>query len=154
MLCLQDIASCLLRTAIGWLLNCLRLTHGSLAHGREPAWARKEQEQQTPGCTHMQLLAATIQLESQSKSQVTTMVPPSFRSTIPAHHAPSQWLHDCAGLSLTDHTLTVPLDYSGATEGKQQIFVREVVAHGRAKQQLPFLLFLQGAPCAQWSSAT
>jgi hypothetical protein len=50
-----------------------------------------------------------------------------------------------AGLSLTDHLFTLPLNYACQADGEQQVFVREVVSHGRAKQQLPFLLFLQGA---------
>ena len=49
-----------------------------------------------------------------------------------------------AGLTLTDHTFTVPLDHMGATPGELELFAREVVAHGRAKLQLPYLLFLQG----------
>ena len=49
-----------------------------------------------------------------------------------------------AGLTLTDHMFTVPLDHTGATPGEQELFAREVVAHGRAKLQLPYLLFLQG----------
>ena len=49
-----------------------------------------------------------------------------------------------AGLTLTDHMFTVPLDHTGAAPGEQELFAREVVAHGRAKLQLPYLLFLQG----------
>ena len=104
--------------------------------------------QGTPGLTYMPRVAATIQSGQQCRFQVTLMVSATFRSTH-LHCALPQWFLDCVGLSLTDHTLTVPLDYSGATEGEQQLFVREVVAHGRAKQHaLPYLLFLQGAPFA------
>jgi hypothetical protein len=52
----------------------------------------------------------------------------------------------CAGLSLTDHTFTVPLDYGDSSKGTISIFVREVIAYNRPKQILPYLLFLQGRP--------
>ena len=45
---------------------------------------------------------------------------------------------------MTDHTFTLPLDYEDKSKGKIKIFVREVVAYSRPKQQMPYLLFLQG----------
>ncbi|CAL8463199.1 g2733 [Coccomyxa elongata] len=50
------------------------------------------------------------------------------------------------GLTLTDHTFSVPLDYADESKGTLDIYVREVVAYSRSKQQLPYLLFLQGGP--------
>ena len=49
-----------------------------------------------------------------------------------------------AGLALTDHTFSVPLDYANEAKGTIDIYVREVVAYSRNKHQLPYLLFLQG----------
>jgi hypothetical protein len=49
-----------------------------------------------------------------------------------------------AGLTLTDHTFSVPLDYADESKGSLDVYVREVVAYSRSKQQLPYLLFLQG----------
>lgn len=52
-----------------------------------------------------------------------------------------------AGLTLTDHTFSVPLDYADESKGTIDIYIREVVAYSRSKHQLPYLLFLQG----KWS---
>lgn len=67
------------------------------------------------------------------------------------HHVPyssTHCLQFCwcvvAGLTLTDHTFSVPLDYADESKGTLDIYVREVVAYSRSKQQLPYLLFLQG----------
>jgi hypothetical protein len=52
-----------------------------------------------------------------------------------------------AGLTLTDHTFSVPLDYADESKGTIDIHIREVVAYSRSRHQLPYLLFLQG----KWS---
>lgn len=52
-----------------------------------------------------------------------------------------------SGLYLTDHTITVPLDHSGATPGTIDVFFREVVQLSKkGDATLPYLLFLQGGP--------
>jgi pimeloyl-ACP methyl ester carboxylesterase len=51
------------------------------------------------------------------------------------------------GLVLTDHSLTVPLDWSGARPGAVEVFFRVAVARARRDDaSLPFLLYLQGGP--------
>ncbi|MEV4351225.1 alpha/beta fold hydrolase [Actinoplanes sp. NPDC049596] len=50
------------------------------------------------------------------------------------------------GLRFTDHTVTVPLDHSDAGQGTIEVFAREVVASDQAREDLPWLLFLQGGP--------
>jgi pimeloyl-ACP methyl ester carboxylesterase len=50
------------------------------------------------------------------------------------------------GLVLTDHTFTVPLDHADPGGRTIEVFAREVVAAGRAGEDLPLLLFLQGGP--------
>ena len=50
------------------------------------------------------------------------------------------------GTVLTDHTFSVPLDHGRPGGERIEIFAREVVAAGRAGQELPWLLFLQGGP--------
>jgi pimeloyl-ACP methyl ester carboxylesterase len=55
-------------------------------------------------------------------------------------------VHRQPGTVLTDHTFTVPLDH-GAPHGEQiEVYAREVVAAGREKDDLPWLLYLQGGP--------
>jgi len=49
------------------------------------------------------------------------------------------------GLLLTDRRFEVPLDYENPT-CKLEIFVREAVAAGKEKLDLPCLVFFQGGP--------
>src|SRR5439155_7240130 len=50
------------------------------------------------------------------------------------------------GTVLTDHSFSVPLDH-GAPDGERiKVYAREVVAAGRERDALPWLLFLQGGP--------
>ena len=53
--------------------------------------------------------------------------------------------HAIPGLLLTDRTFEVPLDYANPSR-KLDIFVREVVAAGKEKLDLPYLVFFQGGP--------
>ncbi|AJC54378.1 MULTISPECIES: alpha/beta fold hydrolase [Streptomyces] len=46
----------------------------------------------------------------------------------------------------TDHLFTVPLDHSLPDGPTLQVFAREVVDPARTKDQLPWLLYLQGGP--------
>lgn len=51
------------------------------------------------------------------------------------------------GYVLTDHVLDVPLDHRHPEDGRTiEVFAREVVAVDRAREDLPWLLFLQGGP--------
>ena len=51
------------------------------------------------------------------------------------------------GFVLTDHVVTVPLDHATPDDGRTiEVFAREVVAPGRERDDLPWLLFLQGGP--------
>ncbi|MFI5896753.1 alpha/beta fold hydrolase [Actinoplanes sp. NPDC051513] len=50
------------------------------------------------------------------------------------------------GLRFTDHTVTVPLDHDKPGGGTIEVFAREVVAAGRAGDDLPWLVFFQGGP--------
>jgi pimeloyl-ACP methyl ester carboxylesterase len=51
------------------------------------------------------------------------------------------------GFVLTDHVVEVPLDHSSPDDGRTiEVFAREVVAPGRERDDLPWLLFLQGGP--------
>ncbi|MFC9242520.1 alpha/beta fold hydrolase [Streptomyces sp. NPDC057136] len=45
-----------------------------------------------------------------------------------------------------DHTFTVPLDHAAPGGPTVQVFAREVADPGRAHDQLPWLLYLQGGP--------
>ncbi|MDH6136067.1 pimeloyl-ACP methyl ester carboxylesterase [Kitasatospora sp. MAA4] len=50
------------------------------------------------------------------------------------------------GIVLTDHLFQVPLDHQ-APQGEQiEVYAREVVAAGKERADLPWLLFLQGGP--------
>ncbi|MFJ8476599.1 alpha/beta fold hydrolase [Kitasatospora sp. NPDC094011] len=50
------------------------------------------------------------------------------------------------GIVTTDHVFQVPLDHA-SPEGEQiEVYAREVVAAGRERDDLPWLLFLQGGP--------
>ncbi|MFC4035075.1 alpha/beta fold hydrolase [Streptomyces polygonati] len=54
--------------------------------------------------------------------------------------------HRQPGTVLTDHTFAVPLDHA-VPDGEQiEVYAREVVAVGRERDQLPWLLYLQGGP--------
>lgn len=56
----------------------------------------------------------------------------------PTHHIP--------GLVLTGHEFTLPLDHTQPDGETIQVFAREVVAADREKDELPWLLYLQGGP--------
>jgi len=50
------------------------------------------------------------------------------------------------GFVLTDHVVEVPLDHASPDGRTIEVFAREVVAPGRERDDLPWLLFLQGGP--------
>lgn len=50
------------------------------------------------------------------------------------------------GTVLTDHVVTVPLDHARPDGEQIEVYAREVVAAGREREDLPWLLFLQGGP--------
>jgi pimeloyl-ACP methyl ester carboxylesterase len=50
------------------------------------------------------------------------------------------------GYVLTDHVVEVPLDHANPDGRTIEVFAREVVAAGRERDDLPWLLFLQGGP--------
>ena len=50
------------------------------------------------------------------------------------------------GVTLTDHLFSVPLDHDRRDGEHIEIYAREVVATGRERERLPWLLFLQGGP--------
>lgn len=53
------------------------------------------------------------------------------------------------GLVLTDHFFDVPLDHAVPGGERIRIYAREVVAAGRVRDELPWLVYLQGGPgCA------
>jgi pimeloyl-ACP methyl ester carboxylesterase len=54
-------------------------------------------------------------------------------------------IHSIPGLTLTDHTFTVPLDHQRPKGEQISVFAREVSAPG-ASRHLPWLVFLQGGP--------
>src|SRR5262249_2064504 len=49
-------------------------------------------------------------------------------------------------MTLTEHRITVPLDYASPNRGSLTVFAREVVATENVGKSLPWLLFLQGGP--------
>jgi len=53
--------------------------------------------------------------------------------------------HKLPGLALADHVFELPLDYSKAGR-KIRVFVREVLAPGKEKLDLPCAIFFQGGP--------
>ncbi|MEE4545534.1 alpha/beta fold hydrolase [Streptomyces sp. V4-01] len=55
-------------------------------------------------------------------------------------------VHRQPGTVLTDHTFAVPLDHDAPDGERIEVYAREVVAAGRAKEDLPWLLYLQGGP--------
>jgi pimeloyl-ACP methyl ester carboxylesterase len=52
------------------------------------------------------------------------------------------------GLLVSDHTVTVPLDYSGVLKGTINVFYRIVSSRNKQSESssMPFLLYLQGGP--------
>ncbi|MCX5088178.1 alpha/beta fold hydrolase [Streptomyces sp. NPDC059837] len=50
------------------------------------------------------------------------------------------------GVVLTDHRFTVPLDHDDPAGESIELFAREVVASEKARQDLPWLVYLQGGP--------
>lgn len=52
-----------------------------------------------------------------------------------------------SGMHITDHTISVPLDWATPDDGRTiDVFAREVVDPARRREQLPILVFLQGGP--------
>ena len=54
--------------------------------------------------------------------------------------------HRIPGLVLTDLEFTMPLDYAKPQGETIRVFAREVVAPAKEKEDLPWLIFLQGGP--------
>lgn len=54
--------------------------------------------------------------------------------------------HTIPGLTLVDHTFTVPLDHDQPGGEQISIYAREVTAPGRDSAGLPWLVFFQGGP--------
>ena len=54
--------------------------------------------------------------------------------------------HRIPGLVLMDHEFAVPLDYEKSRGETITVFAREVVAPAKEKEDLPWLVFLQGGP--------
>lgn len=50
------------------------------------------------------------------------------------------------GVVLTDHRFTVPLDHDDPAGESIELFAREVAASEKARQDLPWLVYLQGGP--------
>jgi pimeloyl-ACP methyl ester carboxylesterase len=50
------------------------------------------------------------------------------------------------GTVSTDHSFLVPLDHADPAGEQIEVYAREVVAAGREREDLPWLLFLQGGP--------
>ncbi|GAA4190358.1 alpha/beta fold hydrolase [Gryllotalpicola kribbensis] len=50
------------------------------------------------------------------------------------------------GLHVRDHEVVVPLDWDRPDAGELTVFARELVAPTRRRDDLPYLLFLQGGP--------
>lgn len=72
-------------------------------------------------------------------------VAPEERSN-QGEHVAGDW-YSVPDLSLRDNRFTVPLDhFDPDSAAKITVFAREVVAAGKEKQTLPYLLFLQGGP--------
>jgi pimeloyl-ACP methyl ester carboxylesterase len=51
-----------------------------------------------------------------------------------------------AGFVVVDHEFEVPLDHARPGESTLTVFAREVVAPGRERDELPWLVFFQGGP--------
>ena len=54
--------------------------------------------------------------------------------------------HRIPGMVLTDHRFQVPLDHDEPAGSSIDVFAREVVAPARERDDLPWLVFLQGGP--------
>lgn len=54
--------------------------------------------------------------------------------------------HRLPGLAVTDHAFTVPLDHAAPGGATIEVFARELADPVRARDQLPWLLYLQGGP--------
>lgn len=50
------------------------------------------------------------------------------------------------GFVSTEHEFEVPLDHAGGDETSLTVFAREIVAPGRERDELPWLVFFQGGP--------
>ncbi|MFF5563116.1 alpha/beta fold hydrolase [Streptomyces sp. NPDC012623] len=50
------------------------------------------------------------------------------------------------GVVLTDHSFTVPLDHDDPAGERIELYAREAVATGRAGDDLPWLVYLEGGP--------
>jgi pimeloyl-ACP methyl ester carboxylesterase len=50
------------------------------------------------------------------------------------------------GFVSTEHEFEVPLDHAGGDETSLTVFAREIVAPGREREELPWLVFFQGGP--------
>lgn len=55
-------------------------------------------------------------------------------------------VHRQPGTVLTDHTFSVPLDHADPGGESIEVYAREVVAVGRERDRLPWLVYLQGGP--------
>jgi len=54
--------------------------------------------------------------------------------------------HRLPGIVISEHEFSVPLDHGRAEGDRITVFAREVVAEGRERDGLPWLVFLQGGP--------
>ncbi|MFI1094975.1 alpha/beta fold hydrolase [Streptomyces sp. NPDC020917] len=55
-------------------------------------------------------------------------------------------VHRQPGTVITDHTFAVPLDHAEPGGEQIEVYAREVVAAGKERDRLPWLLYLQGGP--------
>lgn len=68
----------------------------------------------------------------------------SARPSVPG--APLTATYRQPGVVLTDHHFTVPLDHDTPDGETIELYAREVVAGDKARQDLPWLVYLQGGP--------
>lgn len=68
----------------------------------------------------------------------------SARPSVPG--APLTATYRQPGVVLTDHHFTVPLDHDAPSGETIELYAREVVASDKARQDLPWLVYLQGGP--------
>ncbi|SNX65601.1 alpha/beta hydrolase family protein [Streptomyces sp. TLI_55] len=68
----------------------------------------------------------------------------SARPSVPG--APLTATYRQPGVVLTDHHFTVPLDHDTPEGETIELYAREVVAGDKARQDLPWLVYLQGGP--------
>ncbi len=52
------------------------------------------------------------------------------------------------GVVLTDHRFTVPLDHDDPAGESVELFAREAVASDKTRQDLPWMVYLQGGPAS------